>query len=162
MLIIYIIAFIPVSGSNGDQNLISDQWPKTDTLKRKELIGNPKSSEALQHNQNQHKLQTYSDSCLKTSCTWSDSEGYETPLCMICFNILSKAESWQNFMDFQIPHTVTVHTIKFFKANWKIEIKVEKCCSGQLQVMVIQRQWFLLLSSFSGKKGKRKIQSGKG
>jgi hypothetical protein len=117
MLIIYIIAFIPVSGSNGDQNLISDQWPKTDTLKRKELIGNPKSSEALQHNQNQHKLQTYSDSCLKTSCTWSDSEGYETPLCMICFNILSKAESWQNFMDFQIPHTVTVHTIKFFKAN---------------------------------------------
>jgi len=62
---------------------------KTGALKRKELNGNHKSSESLQHNQNQHKLQTHSDGCLMTSFTWRDSEDYQTPLHMICFNILS-------------------------------------------------------------------------
>jgi len=73
----------------GVKNLITDQWLKTDALKRKELNGNHKSSETLQHNQNRHKLQTHSDSCLMTSFIRRDSEDYQTPLCMICFNILS-------------------------------------------------------------------------
>jgi len=89
-----------------------------DALKRIRLNGNHKSSETLQHNQNQCKLQTHSDSCLMTSFTRRDSEDYQTWLC-ICFNILSnKGLKLAKFHELSDTNTVTVHTSEYFTADW--------------------------------------------
>jgi hypothetical protein len=69
-----------------------DKWWKTGTLKRKEQneqCESGTSSENPQHKQNKHKLRIYSDSYLKIGFTWTGSEDYQRPLCMICYEVLS-------------------------------------------------------------------------
>jgi hypothetical protein len=77
---------------------------------------------------------------------------------MICFNILSnkglKLAKFHGLSD--TKHSDCAYKWIFI-ANWKNEIKVEKCCSGQLQVTLFQRQWFPLSSTLSSNKSTRKL-----